>query len=332
MYSAAISIHSHRTCQPDGGMLELAPMEKGFSLLGRFILCFLIVEIVLTLSLAISPLLESAARTSPFVLAYWAAYAIESFPLSIATAVLYTGFAMTRTLHRRLGGYIILFAASCSILIGGVVLSRKLPHPPESFPTRLSEPISETSRLPYFVRESSGTEAMGIVTVREAGTEPRLVWTASGKYLSDKGALLTGRVSLPAKTVRSGQTVFAVLGFRELRAWYLDLGKEPLHLTLIAVAGTALLLCGLWPLSRLFRWPLIGVFLSGAAWVSLGSLHAVFRSPAVRDLAVLVGLRLPASMLIGILSGACGLALFALDFAICPPLNDASAGRNRGWA
>ena len=91
------------------------------------------------------------------------------------------------------------------------------------------------------------------------------------------------------------------------------------------------MICGLWPITRLFRWPLLGTLAALASFVLLGTLHGIFRSPAAVDLANLVGLRVPGTLLVGILTGACGLALVFLDFALCVPFSASRrARRNRG--
>ena len=309
-------------------MLELSPMKRGLSVAGRFLLWFLCAEIVETLILAAGPLTDSASGSAPFRLIFWAGYALESLPASAAIALLGAGFLATRTLRHRLSGYLILGTLTVSLLGGGTWLFRGLESPPEPFPNRSPASASPRDLAPYFVRSLSGDKAAGIVYARPAGSEPRLVWAASGTYARDKGFLLVDRISLPLADARPRGSPDPLPGFRELRTWYLELGRGDRFQALAASIGTALLIVGLWPLSRLFRWPLIGAFAVITAFVLLGSLHGVLRSPAAGDLAALIGLRVPGTLLVGILAGAIGLALILLDFALCPSFS--SLRRNRG--
>lgn len=328
MYSLNISLYSLGTCQRGMSVLELAPMKNGFSVAGRFILWFLCMEIVGALVLAAEPLIESAAGRTAFALEYWAGYALESLPLSVIAAVLMSGFTASRRFRHRVSGYILLYILSLSCLEGGVYLSRGLAAPPEPFPAVVPSVSPAGQPLPHFVRASSGDKASGIVYVREAGQEPRLAWAASGTYLFDRGILQVGKTELTLPKATALATSAPIPGLREFRTWYLSLGSENFYLALAAAAGAAALICGLWPLSRLFRWPLVGAFAAGAAVILLGSFHALFRSQTARDLAGLVGIVVPAPLLVGILSGACGLALVLMDFALNPSI--AGARRNRG--
>jgi len=184
--------------------------------------------------------------------------------------------------------------------------------------------------MPYFVRESAGNKASGIVYVQAAGKVPRLAWAPSGTYLFGQGVLLVDRTPLSLPSMKGLAPPSPIPGLSELRTWYLNLGGENPYLALAAAAGIAALICGLWPLSRMFRWPLLGALVSGAALLSIGALQGVFRSPSVQDLAALIGLKVPGPLLIGILSGACGIALVFFDFAVCPSLGGASIRRKRG--
>ncbi len=314
-------------------MLELAPMKNGISVLGRFLLCFLAMEVLFILLLASGPFLESARGKAPFSPVLWKVYALESVPLAVAVSVYYAGFAATRKLRRRVSGYFLLWGLSLALLCGGVLLSRGVPIPSGSSPAAENpETEAPAPALPYFVRETSGDTASGIVYVREEGEKPRLAWASSGAYSPEKGALIAGRVSLPLAGTRRLVPVSPVPELRDFRRWYLGLGRESLPLALAAATGIAFLLCGLWPLSRMFSWPLIGAMAAGAALLSLGFLHGALTSPSLRSLADLVGLKLPASMMAGILSGACGLSLTLLDFLFRPPLEGADTRRRRGRA
>ena len=203
-----------------------------------------------------------------------------------------------------------------------------LPCPSGTLPARTALPARPTTPEPYFVRETSGEKASGIVYARPAGTEPRLAWAASGTYIREKGILLVERTPLSLPKTWTPDSISPLPGFRELRTWYLGLGSENPVSALAAAAGMAALICGLWPLSRLFRWSLVGTFAVLASFVLLGPLYEVFRSAAVSDLAGLVGIRVPHTLLVGLISGACGLALVFLDFALCPSLS--GPRRNRG--
>lgn len=301
-------------------------MKRGFSVAGRYLAWFLCAVIVETLILATGPLLNSASGADSFQLSFWAGYAVESLPVSVVIALLGAGFLATRTLRHRLSGYLILGTLTAAILTGGVWVARELTIPPEPFPSGPSASVPAAARARYFVRESSGDAAAGIIYVRPAGEEPRLAWAASGTYLRDRGILMADRTPLPLGD--SGSSPAPLPGFRELRTWYLELGRENLFEALAAALGIAALVCGLWPLSRLFRWPLVGTFAALAGAVLLGTLHGIFRSPAAEDLASLVGLRVPETLRAAILAGACGMALVFLDFALCRPFS--AARRNRG--
>ncbi len=303
-------------------------MKRGLSVAGRFLLWFLCVELVETLILAAGPLTDSASGSVPFQLVFWAGYALESLPASAAIALLGAGFLATRTLRHRLSGYLILGTLTVSLLAGGTWLSRGFEPPPEPFPDRAPASAPGYVPAPHFVRSVSGDKASGIVYARPAGSEPRLAWAASGTYARDKGVLLVDRTSLPLPDARPRGSSAPLPGFRELRTWYLELGRGDRLQALAASVGTALLIVGLWPLSRLFRWPLVGTFAVLAAFVLLGSLHGALRSPAAGDLAALIGLRVPGPLLVGILAGSIGLSLVFLDFALCPPFS--SLRRNRG--
>lgn len=320
------------TCQRGGGVLELAPMKRGLSVAGRFLLWFLCAAVVETLVLAAGPLMDGASGTDSFQLAYWAGYAVESLPVALAIALLGAGFLANRTLRHRLSGYVILGSLTIGILAGGVWLSRGLSTPPEPFPAGTLEPAPVSGPARYFVRGGSGDTATGIVYVRHSGTEPRLAWTASGTYIRDRGILVADRTTLPLADPGISSAPTPLPGFRELRTWYLELGRRNLLEALAASVGTAALICGLWPITRFFRWPLLGTLAALTAFVLLGPLHGIFRSPAAGDLAALVGLRVPENLLVGILTGACGLALVFLDFALCVPFSATrrSARRNRG--
>lgn len=303
-------------------------MKRGFSVAGRYLVWFLSAVIVETLILAAGPLMNSASGPGSFKLTFWAAYALESIPSAASVALLGAGFLATRTLRHRMSGYLILGTLTASILASGVWASRSLETPPEPFPAGPSVSTRANAPERYFVRETSGDTASGIVYVRPAGSEPRLSWAASGTFLRDRGILLADRTPLPLGNPGASTIPPPLPGFRELRTWYLELGRGNLFEALAAALGTAALICGLWPLSRLFRWPLVGTFAALAALILLGSLHGVFRSPAAGDLAYLVGLRVPGNLRIGMLAGACGLALVFLDFALCAPFS--SVRRNRG--
>jgi hypothetical protein len=299
-------------------------MKRGLSVAGRYLAWFLCAVIVETLILSAGPLLKSASGEVPFQLGFWAGYAVESLPVSVSIALLGAGFLATRTLRHRLSGYLILGTLTAALLTGGVWVSRAMTTPPEPFPA--SPPASASAPARHFVRESSGDTATGIIYVRPSDEGPRLAWAASGTYLRDRGILMAGRTALPLGNPETSPDPLP--GFRELRTWYLELGRGNLFEALAAALGIAVLICGLWPLSRLFRWPLVGTFAALAGLVLLGTLHGIFRSPAAGDLASLVGLRVPATLRAGILAGACGLALVFLDFALCRPFS--AARRNRG--
>ncbi len=306
-------------------------MKRGFSVAGRFIVWLLCAAVVETLVLAAGPLLNGASGTGNFLLSYWAGYAVESLPVAAAIALMGAGFLASRTLRHRLSGYLILGTLTVSVLFGGVWVSRSLATPPEPFPAGPAA-SGDSAPVPFFVRASSGDRAEGIVYLRPPGSDPRLAWAASGTYLRDRGILLADRTALPLtpRGLPSAPTPFP--GFRELRTWYLELGRGNLFHALAAAAGTAALICGLWPLSRLFRWPLVGAFAALAAFALLGTLHGLFRSPAAGELASLVGIRVPGTLLAGILAGSCGVALVFLDFALCVPFSTSRGGarRNRG--
>ena len=303
-------------------------MKRGLSVVGRYLVWFLCALILETLILAAGPLIKSASGTNSFQLAFWVGYAVESFPVSVSIALLGAGFLATRTLRHRLSGYLILGTLTVSILIGGVWISRTLTTPPEPFPAGPPASAADSAPERYFVRDASGDTALGIVYVRPAGSEPRLAWAASGTFLRDRGILLVDRTPIPLGTPGISSDLLALPGFREFRTWYVELGRGNLIEALAAIAGTAALICGLWPLSRLFRWPLVGTFAALAALVLLGSLHGVFRSPAAGDLAFMVGLRVSGTLRVAILTGACGIALVFLDFALAAPFS--AARRNRG--
>lgn len=305
-------------------------MKRGLSVAGRYLAWFLCAVIVETLILAAGPLMKSASGGSSFQLSFWAGYAVESLPVSVSIALLGAGFLATRTLRHRLSGYLILGTLTAAVLSGGVWVSRALTTPPEPFPAGPAASVPASAPARHFVRESSGDTATGIIYVRPSGEGPRLAWAASGTYRRDRGILMADRTPLPLGN--PGSSSDPLPGFRELRTWYLELGRGNLFEALAAALGVAALICGLWPLSRLFRWPLVGTFAALAGLVLLGTLHGIFRSPAAGDLASLVGLRVPATLRAGILAGACGIALVFLDFALCRPFSAARGGarRNRG--
>lgn len=306
-------------------------MKRGLSVAGRFVLWFLCAAVGETLILAAGPLMNGASGVGGFHLSFWAGYTVESLPAAAAIALLGAGFLATRTLRHRLSGYLILGTLTVSVLAGGVWLSRGLATPPEPFPA--APAVSSGSEpSPFFVRAASGDDAEGIVYLRPPGSDPRLVWAASGTYLRDRGILLADRTALPLTVPGMPEAPTPFPGFRELRTWYLELGRGNLFHALAAAAGTAVLICGLWPLSRLFRWPLVGTFAALAAFTLLGSLHGLFRSPAAGELASLMGIRVPGTLLAGILAGSCGVALVFLDVALCEPFSKARRGarRNRG--
>lgn len=306
-------------------------MKRGLSVAGRFLLWFLCAAVVETLVLAAGPLMDGASGTDSFKLVYWAGYAVESLPSAAAIALLGAGFLANRTLRHRLSGYSILGALTVCILSGGVWLSRGLSTPPEPFPAGSEEPAPVSGPARYFVRGGSGDTAEGIVYLRPSGTEPRLAWAASGTYIRDRGILVADRTTLPLAGSGVSSAPTPLPGFRELRTWYLELGRRDLLEALAASIGTAVLICGLWPMTRIFRWPLLGTLAALASFVLLGTLHGIFRSPAAVDLANLVGLRVPGTLLVGILTGACGVALVFLDFALCAPFSAIrGARRNRG--
>lgn len=297
-------------------------MKNGLAVIGRFFLWFLGVELFSIIVLAVGQVSVVPAAV-PLPLTYWAGYVLESLPVSTAAAVFGAGFAATRRLRRRLSGYLILFLLAVGILSSGVYLSRAIPTPPDPFRAATIASHPKDAFPPWLARTSEETGARGIVYVRDAGETPRLAWAAEGKYIPGQGVLLADKTSLDLSSP-------PIPGNSALRTWYLELGRGNLVWALIAVAGTAALLCGLWPLSRLFRWPLIGCLASGATLLLLGNLHSVLRSPSVRDIAEMIGISVPEAILLGILSGACGLLLLLLDFILCSPLKGASARRNRG--
>jgi hypothetical protein len=311
-------------------VLELAPMKNGLAVIGRFLLCFLGVELLAIIILAAGQLSETSEGAASLSAAFWVGYALESFPIATAVAAFGAGFVATRRLRHRPCGYILLFLLSAGILCGGVYLSKGISAPPEPFPAKAPVPVAQGASMPFFVQSSSGSRAQGIVYVKENKKAPRLAWADTGEYIPAQRLLLADKTAIVLPATSLSFPSPSIPGLPEVRAWYLGLGSYDFKQALIAVAGTAALLCGLWPLSRLFRWPLLGFFASGAALTLLGALHSVFRSPSVRELAGIVGLNVSDSILLTILCGACGVALFSLDFVLCPALKGASARRNRG--
>lgn len=310
-------------------MLELAPMKNGLAVIGRFFLWFLGVELFSIIVLAVGQVSVVPAAV-PLPLTYWAGYVLESLPASTAVAVFGAGFVATRRLRRRPSGYLILFLLAVVVLSSGVYLSRGVPTPPDPFRAAAIDRRPKDASAPWFARTSEETGARGIVYARGAGETPRLAWAAVGKYIPEQGVLLADKTALALPLATADLSSPSIPGMSALRTWYLELGRGNLMQALIAVAGTATLLCGLWPLSRLFRWPLIGCLASGATLLLLGILHSVLRSPSVRDIAEMIGIRVPEAILLAILSGACGMLLLLLDFVLCPALKSASARRNRG--
>ncbi|HSV56724.1 MAG TPA: hypothetical protein VLH39_06405, partial [Magnetospirillaceae bacterium] len=180
-----------------------------------------------------------------------------------------------------------------------------------------------------FIRSVDGDSAAGIIWVRPAGVKPRLAWAASGTIHRDQGLLRIGYTALPLPRSEVPAKSLPLHGFLELRTWYRELARgDRLH-ALAAAAGLALLICGLWPLTRLTRWPLVGTFAALAALFQLGPLLAVLRSRTAVDIAAIFGVHLTPALLAGILAGAFGLAMVLLDFALRPSLRESRRDRGR---